>query len=299
MFDFSNCKGIVAVKKLDMGYGLLARMSVLPRKERIIIVDNAENLLKIIDINGNIVDKIELKNDEDTSYLHRPLNVCQSTNNEIFITNFYKTSILVFDETFKYINEIENVVSSDNVIDFMHIDNYHPQLIYFSHNYYKKISIFNMTSLSKITEFDVDEPWNIKTSKANLYVVSMTFWDWQDKESRVFKTITRGSNCIFVFDKLTLKLVNKIKYDNWIRPEGLFIDKMDFIFTTAFHIDEITSNVSQFRYLFIFNQECLLIKKIYLEQVLWFADFITFKNKLIFCGGTETHRQWVKLIEFE
>jgi hypothetical protein len=287
------------LRTFNLDFGLVARMTTLDGVE-VFIVDNKENLIKVIDLNGDkneVVRTIQPKTMNGDNRLKDPMNISVWMSDKMLISNYYDPSILVFNANFEFVNEIKNVIDEGNVIDFMEVDDIDPDRIYMVRYYFKKVSVFNLKSLERVAEFEATEPWNIKAKNEKLFLVSLTFWEWDNKEARRIKEIRKGANCVFVMDKSTFMVKETIKFDDWLRPEGFYFDKDDNILTTAFKIDKKSMIVTDFRFLFIINQRFEVVKEIYLDQITYFSDFLVIQNKFLFCGGSENEQQWVKILE--
>ena len=288
-------------KTIDLDFGLVSRMAVLVNETQIFVVDNINEEIKVVDLNENaIVRKIKPISSEGENILVQPLNIFILGKDKFFLTNYKSESILVFNGAFEFVSEIKNVVASGNVIDYMDVDDENSDILYLVDNQHQKVTVYNMNACEKAFEFKATEPWNIRVKNDKLLLISFAFWDWSNKKQRILKRISRGDNCIYVLDKKTFKVKDVITIDGWLRPDGLCLDADGNIFTTAFMIDKESSIVSDYRYLFIFNQNHQLLRELYLEQIHYISDFLLTKtNKLLFCGGDTDAKQWLKVYEIK
>ena len=277
-------------KTYDLDFGEVSRMASNSDGTEVFVVDHKTNEIKVIEVNGT---KILRKLSPEA--LNNPLNILITDSNRILVTNYSNSSILVFDKEFNLKNEFENVIEKDNIIDFIEIDELNR--IYMVHNYFNKVTVYEFKNFEKISEFKATTPWNIKIKNDKLFLISLTYWEWTNKSERTLKRISKGENCINIIDKFTFEIKESINVDGWLRPDGLCFDKDDNLITTAFLIDKDNSIVSDFRFLFILNQNFDLMREFYLDQIYYITDFLVVHNKLIFCGGGENEKQWVKVFE--
>ena len=259
----------------------------------IYVVDYKTTEIKVIDIYG---DKPLQKIKSDT--LHSPLNIILTEGlNSILVTNYADSSMVLFDRQFNFQKAYKDIIDANMVIDHIDIDDL--DRIYMVHNHFNKVTIYDLKNNQKVSEFGANEPWNIKVKNDKIILISFTYWEWSDRSERKIKRISKGDNCINIIDKHTLEIREIIRIDGWLRPDGLCFGPDGNLVTTAFLIDKETSVVSDYRFLFVLNQNFELLREFYLDQIYYITDFLHYSNKLLFCGGDEGEKQWVKMFEIK
>lgn len=260
-------------------------MTINQSQKRIIIVDNTENSLKFIDHNGNYIITHNLNNQ-----VKSPFAICM-TKNEIYIGSCETQEIYVFDTKYNLKRKFgKNVISNpycmaiDEINDIAYIGDWETNKVY----------VWSLKKDELINNFTIDAPVAIKLTKEKLFILSRTTAKFNEYTKK-FEKIESGSNCIFSIDKLNnYRLIERIKFNNWICPAGLHYDtKNGFLYTIAYELDK-DSKRSNSRYLFVLDNKYDCIKKIYLNNVQFISDMTVIDNKLIFCVANA-----IKVIELE
>ena len=122
-------------------------------------------------------------------------------------------------------------------IDLVSEDNH----LYLSHTNRDRISVYSEDG-ELIDTFLIDAPHFTEIDNEFLYVISYTYYEEFNRVEKI-----NGSNCIFVLDKLSHEIVNKIIFD-WLQPQGLCFDDNYNIITVAYELDEDNTRLDSYLY---------------------------------------------------
>lgn len=259
-------------------------MIYLDYRNQILLSDYKDSSLKIVDIDaGNLVETIK------NEYLITPMCLCTNSLNELFVFCDKRQLICILNEKFeliKLINDIPTVAG-------MCIDKENEDNLYFTQWELNKLSLISIENEKIIKSIDLNQPKNILMRRNKLYVISFTEWDYTVSSKRMLKEVVSGDNSIFILDKVKLEILNKIKFQEWLSPRGIHIDKNENIWTLAFKLDQ-QKNYSKYKHLFGVNKYGYVIQSLELNDVEWLADVLFLPKKLVLCDGN-----WVKIIKFD
>ena len=76
----------------------------------------------------------------------------------------------------------------------------------------------------------------------------------------------KKSNCIFLLNKIDFRTVRIISFDDWLGPEGLFIDKNSNILTVAAELDRHSMQASSHCYIHVIKLNGTLAQKIEIDN---------------------------------
>lgn len=253
-------------------------------ENRLLLADISEGTLTIMDFEGNFLESFN-----PDGKLNDPLSTVINWKKEILVGDANQLKVNVFNEDFKYLREFgAGVLQMPNYLKF---DVEQKDVLYISHYVNNKISIW--INECYIEEFEVESPLNIEINKEKLFVVSSVDFE-VDNDTSELKTITRGLNCIFVFCKFSLNVIQTIQLDNWLNPEGIYLDQYMNIYTLAYELTD-HQYVSKYRHLFMIDENGNCIKKISFDGLKHMSEMIVVDNKIFCCGGDNK----VRAIEFE
>ncbi len=280
-FKYEKIKFIKSTKIPNAKF--MSSISFSNADNQLLITDNEENSLKLVDLNGKFVKEQALKTGI------KPTTICTNLNgNLIYIADIKRKKVVVYKTAnFEFVTEFgdNNIKKPDSMI----ID-HETNLLYiteFDNNY---VSVWNLNKNKYHTQFKIDSPAQIQVIDDKLYVISESDYEQVKTTGRI--RITKGSNSIFIIDKSTNQIEQKIKLDDWFDPCGLFVDGNQNILTTAYELDN-DKYVSQKRFLYIFDRAYKLIKKLPLE-IDYFTDMLLVDRKIFICSYDN-----LKVIEFE
>ena len=268
------------------------QMLFLNESNEILLPDYVNSTLKLFDLSGDIIKIIHVQG------LHYPRTICRNNNNkQIIVSNF--DNIIILNENFRLQRKILN-----DICDYMILDSVKSQdFLYCTNNASNKLKLFNMNSYEKIKEIEIDSPLHMAVNFNKIYVTSLTFFEYDEENLKQFKRVKSGSNCIFVLNKKSLKVLKVFKFDNWLCPHGLFVDENKILITTAFKLNLKNKEVSNFRYFILVNRHGEIIHEILLNDIQNFVDAILVEKKLIFCGceskETKYRIYWFKEVKIE
>ena len=258
----------------------------------LLVTDVQDNSLKLIDFKiGNLIDTLR------HSKLYSPCCLYINKKEEIFIYDASNHLILVFELKNFFLNLIrEFKISNISFISDIKVNedknNGISSLLYASSVMKNRISIWNSENGTYIKSLKVDHPSYMEFSDDKFFVVSYTICD-ETLESNKFIKVTDGSNCIFVFDKSTFEIINKVDIFNWLKPTGLYLDSFSNIVTTAFEIDS-EGYISKNRFVYTIDQNGNLLHKVEAYGILR-SYYIQFIDKKI----VASYDQSLKFIQYD
>jgi hypothetical protein len=256
---------------------------------QILLTDYMNSNLRLFGLNGGIEKIIHVQG------LSYPKAICIDSNKQMIISN--ADNLLIFNEKFRLLKKIMN----ENC-EYIISDPQNPSFVYTSSNVKNKLKLFNMKNYEKIKEIEIDSPFHMVLKFNNLYVNSLTHLDFEDGNLKLLKKIQRGSNCIFVLNKISLQITKVIELENWLCPLSLFVDDNGTLITTAYKLNS-KRELSLFRYLLLINFCGEVIHEIYLNDLDNFIDAILVENRFIFCGFDKNDIKyksfWFKKIKME
>ena len=256
----------------------------------LLITDVRDNSLKLVDFKtGNLIDILR------HSKLSSPGCLYVTKKEEIFVYDVSNSKILIFEFKKFFLNFLrEFKVLNVSFISDMKVnqDKNNYSLLYISSVMKNRISIWDTENGNYMKSFKVDHPSYMEFSDEKLFVVSYTICDETIDDNKLVR-ITDGSNCIFVFDKSTYELINKIDLNNWLKPTGLYLDSFSNIVTTAFEIDN-DGFISKNRFVYTIDQNGELLHKVETYGILR-SYYIQFIDKKI----VASYDQSLKFIEYD
>jgi hypothetical protein len=297
IYKFKNAKQVNIIENVG---GDLRQMTLSADKNSAVVIDRTENTLLTIQTNGEIIKnkKLTIMNDAKS--------ICiTSENHTIFINR--SRDLVVLDPNNNVIKRIPSSIFQFN--DYLIMDDQNPSIFIVSamnaHRVYLIDVNQDIIDCHTVPIIEVKNPYELFSKNDKIYVISLTTFDTEkcSLDNKLDKLVgITGQNCVFVFDKKTQKIVQKIKCANWLRPQSLHVDENDNIITCAFKFDK-DKIISKYLYLFVFNKDGELIKDIYLEGLCLFRSGIFIQNKLL-VHGTDcilswNDPQWIKIYEFE
>lgn len=253
---------------------------------------NKINLLNINEINNKNNSNNDLHGLIDYNF-KCPWAICVYMKKEqIFISDFNafdnKSRIIIFDSSnnFNYLKEFE----SDNylkLIECLFIDE-NEEKLYASDYSNDLITIWNCNDDKYLNKIEVNSPSDCAINGNYLYVVSSE--KLQSLETiNTTTTNNKDTNCIYVFNKHTYLLINKIRLDNWISPACILFDTVNnYLLTLALEFNSSSSSsqhVTFTRYLYYFdiiNYSFIKKVSINIDRV---SDAYLWKNSLFILRG--------------
>jgi hypothetical protein len=216
-----------------------------------------------------------------------PLAICTNKNDEIFISDCTKSEIYRLNKELKLIATYKN--NSFTTLNFLIYDD-QTDFIYFTDWINNLLNIYDTESNIIIKSIRVDSPLHIRVSDEKLYLISGTELR-SIKEKKDLNKASRG--CIIELDKHNLEIKNKITFDDWILPIGLFIDSNKYLYTTAFNLDSTDDKMSE-SFLYIINPKGICVHKVPLGGFEILNDFLIIDKSLYVIYHKE-----MKCIDFE
>ena len=296
----NNPTRLVHVNSAPIPHKFLNRIAYLESKQQYLITDREDQTVKVLSSNGHYLGEYN-----PNLLLEYPFAIyVNNSTNEIFVGDYKLQRIVVFDENFKHITEFgHNIAKAPNTITMDKLTG----LIYCTDYWYDKVSIwqgeypddinsnenFRCTNYILNNEFDCDSPAYIQIALDKIFIVSAIEVETEETSSKL-KEIKKGSNCIFVFDKIKLEILFTIRLKDWIEPYGLVIDIYANVYTSASELDN-ENNISSTASLFKFDKNGRLLSKIQFSNYIP-IDFYIYENKIL---SISTEVQPVQLLELK
>jgi hypothetical protein len=296
----NNPTRLVHVKSSHIPHKFLNRIAYLESKQQYLITDREDRTIKILNCDGDYLGEYN-----PNLLLEYPfaLYVNNSTN-EIFVGDYKLQRIIVFDENFKYITEFgndiakaPNTITADKLTGFIYCTDYWYDKVTIWRGEYpddlNSIGNYRCTNYLLNSEFSCDSPSYIQICHDKIFIVSAVELETEETSLKL-KEIKKGSNSIFVFDKINLENLFTIRLKDWIEPYGLVVDQNSNIYTSASEIDN-ENNISSTASLFKFDKNGCLLSKIQFSNYIP-IDFYIHENKIL---SISTEVQPVQLLELK
>jgi hypothetical protein len=224
--------------------------------------------------------------------IKEPSGLCVGKNDELFIAECSINNVIVYDHKLNFLRQLNTQEKLREAlkmkIDLIETKN----LLYISHKNHDKITVWNSQRGNLVDTIKIKAPSCMEFSQDFLYVLSYTEWD-RDEQTGKLVNLQKDTNCIFILDKFNYETVDKIMFDYWLQPFGLYLDKNINIITTAYELNE-NNEVSNDRFLYVISQTGDLLNKIMFEHTRGARDLIFFDDKMFRC-----YKKSIKMIEFE
>jgi hypothetical protein len=255
-FEVKNLKifeTIKTVTHISCDYKCLCRIAFCRKIGKFIVTDCEDSTLKIFDYDGNFIKTIN-----PSLILRCPWAICvNNKSNEIFIADGKLGKILVFSAEFKYLREfgrrkvdLVECLTIDETLDDS--DNDKPTL-YAADYRNNLVTIWNSRNGVFKSKFNFQSPADIAVDKFKIFITSENNFQFLPNTRKL--NSLKGENSIFVLDKTNFKVLNKIRFNNWLSPNCIYFDyKNNHLATIAFDIDE-EMNVSKTRYLYVIDKD--------------------------------------------
>jgi hypothetical protein len=276
---FSNnysCSRSIILAKIPQTKNLV-RMAYSIKQQIIYAVDHESCSIKILTSNGAYLNVI------NHEYLFKPWAVCLD-DEELFIGDQGRHEILVFSLHYNYrltrkfgkgIVKIPSAIKIDMRCEAKRI-------LFVADWSNNEITLWNCKNGDLLHKLDIDSPSQIEIKNNKLFIVS-TINGFITTRNRKLQWITKGSNCLFIVDLVTLKVKFSLTLDSWLKLRGLQIDDDLNIIVSAYELNK-KNEVSPNRYLFSFNQSGCLINKIrFTNNGIDCNDLLLIGNKLVSC----------------
>ena len=250
-------------------------MTLIENNTKLLITDIEYNLLRLLDLDGNILTSFNPNN-----ILTEPAGVCilkEQNEEKIFIGEWGQHRISVFNSNF----DLQFQFSDENLKHpwYMRIDNvFNHSRLYVSDHEYNIITIWNTNNGAFIDKIDIDTPCDVNFTESSLYVSSRVFEHHLEKNGNV-RSVKKGGNCIFLFDKESLQIKRRI-IGNWYSPRLINIELNGNLNIVAYMFyDNITP--SEIRYFLRIDQNGKIIEKVEIDGLNQVTDSMLVNNKII------------------
>lgn len=268
---------ILSSKVIKLNANDLYKMSLTKDKTNLLIADTTNSVIHISDLLGNLFDSLN-----PDGILQQPTGICLNTyknENEIFIGDQYEHKIFVFDSDFTFKRKFGD--KNLKIPLFITCDEFsNSGILYISDLCNNSITLWDTESGQFIDTLSVDAAYIMKFTYEKLFVLSPNLFELDENVENKVTEITEGSNCIFVIDKVSLAITNRIELSNWLSPSALHIDPNFNMYVAAYEVNE--ENIkSECKYLFILSEHGDFIKKILLDNVKVFSDTIFLEKNII------------------
>ena len=167
--------------------------------------------------------------------------------------------------------------------------------LYLSHLVDKRITIWDPKNENLIRIIEVHGPWSIYFNNDFIYVTSSNSFVQGGISKKVDDKI-EDSDGIFIIQKSDFKIINKIQFDNWSSPSGLYLDKHSNIITVA------VEKSKWFIFIIDGNNFNSILNKIDLglREISTICDITFLNDTMIICyDESSTKKNLLKLIKFK
>ena len=191
----------------DFNFKCLVRFAIL-NNDTLVACDCESPSLKLIDINGNY-----LKSINPNKLLKCPWAIFITKTNTIFVSDSSLARIFVFNSNFELLRSfgLEDLVK---FIEFICIDE--EQYLYASDFHNSLVTIWDSRSGTLLKKIQINSPTEIAINEKHIFIAS------QSDENRL--EIENGDSCIYVLNKSSYEIENKIKFANWLAPHCILFD---------------------------------------------------------------------------
>jgi hypothetical protein len=275
---------------IDVSFEWLSRSSFIDSLKCFMITDITLKKIILIDLNGRIVQEIN-----PDSLLDQPGSICSNTNNEIFVHDYAKLKVFVFNDKFKLIRELANeklVLSFDMIADDQ------TKTLFMSNYFGRSVTAWNMETSELKNEVAINAATFLQQKHDKLYVLSAIESEIFTQMAKREDNVEYNDNCVYILDKLSFQILKKLKIHTCLHPKGLFVDDLLNIYTIAYTIYDYNENP---KFLFKFNQDGNFVQRVNLHVSFIFGMTIYQNRLLIYRGITNAHPTEIPiyLIEFE
>ena len=225
---------VKSTKHLNIPAKRISRMSCFYSKKRILYCDPDSNQILVTDNYGSFTNKYNLEE------LKRPLSVCCSHKNEIFVGDQEHEIIFVFDGQFSFKRRFDNFnISKQFELECDHDNDNLLLVTVYDRN---ELNVLNsQTGALVFTKENLERPSYVRAKKDKIYLVS-------------------NSDCIVVLRHDTYDVIKTIRFDNWCYLRTLYIDNKLNIVTTAYDKN------FPIAFLYLLDNEGNLLSKVYIHM---------------------------------
>jgi hypothetical protein len=277
--NYTTISAVKSCEKYEVGhFKYLGRIAF--KDDTILICDYEDESIKELNITLGSCKIIK-----EESKIQKPWSLHVNSRNETYVGDLLENKILILNNEMDLIDEFEVSMKPSNISYDLNENK-----VYVAHWLMNKISVFDENK--NCVEMDIDSPLSMELSNKNIYIVSYTEFE-KNPDPNELLSITKGSNCIYVFRKdKSLRFVKAMRCSTWLAPLGLYLDSVGNITTTAYKLDE--GIVSNNRFLFVIDQIGRFIREIELDGINECNSLAFNRNKLVV-----TYDKSFKYIEFE
>lgn len=268
------------------------RMILSKDKTRLYITDETQSVIHISDLNGNLIQTIN-----PNGLLKQPIGMCINNyienEEEILVGDYVDHQIFVFNSNFNLKRKFTD--SHLNIPQCLFCDTHSNNgILYITDMASNNITTFNIETGAFIDIINIERPFGIKFTQDKLFVTSPTDFTLDRHVTNKVIKYNAGENCIFILNKLTFQLINKIEPNYWLNPQLIHIDESCLnMYIAAYEID--SENIkSNYKYLVKTDINGNLIKKFLIDGLQALSDTIMFEKNLIICCST-----YLRLIKYE
>lgn len=223
------------------------------------------------------VENKSIKKEQLNGYLIAPSCVCSTNNGLIIVGESSKEEILFYEaNNFKLVKRLKS--KSFASIYYLAYDDQTGR-VYASYAGSNEVISYDHTG-EDIIEASVDSPVHMKIHGSNLYVLNDKNYDYDKDDKEKFIQNAYTTNGIYVLDKITLKIIDKIQLTSWISPSGLWIDNSGWIYTFASEINQ--KKKLQKSLLYVINSNGDLVDRLSFGINEYPRDIVIYNKKLYF-----------------
>jgi hypothetical protein len=240
--------------------GGLTSVVYLKTLKKLIVNDYKNAALYILDTTSSIGLFGTFKHE----LLKKPEELCVGKDDQIFVSEHSNGDrILIFDANLNYLRQIKlkpmNV--SKMKIDLLVNQN----LLHISDRRSNRVVVRYSENNKFKTTIDILRPEYIEFDVNYIYITSYPDFTHNGRTGEI-EGLQKKSNCIFLLNKSDFRTVRFVPFDDWLGPEGLFIDKNSNILTVAAVLDRQLMKSSSSKYIHVIAANGTLAEKIEIED---------------------------------
>ena len=208
---------------------------------------------------------------------------CVNSQNDICFTDNSNELIMIDSE-----RNITRRVAILPLISDVAFDNHNANILYISDTQNDTVHVWNLKlrfpaeAPCEKSRFTIIRPFKIFVSGEHIFLTGSPDLAYSDLRHYEISEIKYG-NCIYIMQKDNPATTQKeIKFDDWLKPSGLYVDDYDHIYTTAYKLNPNKAIIKTC--LFILDFDGIKLKEIVLENLNYINHVLIFDSKLIISG---------------
>ena len=134
-------------------------------------------------------------------------------------------------------------------------------LLYISDRFDDNVVVrYSRNKMSFKCTIDILRPDDIVIDENHVYITSFPNYTISKSTNQVHG-LQKNSNCVFVLNKTNYSIERVISFNDWLTPQGLFVDENSNLLTTAFELDRFDMTSSDNLFLRLIDSDGGLLDK--------------------------------------